>query len=163
MNHKAGNHTPAELASLLTRLKEKVNVSRRENLWNFLEDLESLAEQIRAELHLDESLLEQVKVRYRQEFSFLDRINPFNEERRQAHHRSVAPASEEVQLDRALLTRCCELLEWVRNASQPIEWRNCWHGGIAGVYNEHAGQAEWREAWHTGIAGVYHPDLQCVE
>ena len=163
MNPNAGNYSPDELSVLLFELVETVNNTRRENLAALLGEIERLTECIGTELHFDQSVLEQAKTRYRQEFSFLDRVNPFNKERQVAHERHVAPVSDEVKQDRKIMTRCCELLEWARNASQPIEWRTNWHGGIAGVYNEFTGQAEWRETWHTGIAGVYHPDLQQVE
>jgi intein/homing endonuclease len=163
MTPKTGNYSPDELAARLSGLQEKVKNIRRGDLVTLLAEIESLTECISAELHLDENVLAEAKTRYRKEFSFLDRVNPFNKERQQSHQKSVAPVSDEVMHDRRLLTRCCELLEWVRNASQPIEWRTNWHGGIAGAYNEFTGNVEWRETWHTGIAGVYHPDLRQVE
>lgn len=163
MNSDIGNYSPDELASLVNELHARVRSKRREDLAKVIDEIDHLSQSIAAELKLDEAILEQERARYREEFSFLDRINPFNAERQRAHKRDVEPAGDEVKQDRVLLTRCCELLEWVRNASQPIEWRTNWHGGIAGVYNEHTGQAEWRESWHTGIAGVYHPDRRCIE
>jgi hypothetical protein len=163
MNAKAGKYLPDDLASELNRLAAQVRTTRREQLGGLIVDLDRLAYTISSELQIDEAILEQEKTRFKQQFSFFDRINPFNTERREAQQRDVTPIQEEVKQDRVLLTRCCELLEWVRNASQPIEWRTNWHGGIAGVYNEHTGQTEWRESWHTGIAGVYHPDRQKIE
>lgn len=163
MASTAGNYSPDELAARLSKLHEQVRTTRRENLAALLVEIDRLAECIAAELALDENSLEEEKNRFRRDFSFLDRINPFNKERQEAHKRDVQPVDNEVKQDRFLLTRCCELLEWVRNASQPIEWRSNWHGGIAGVYNEYTGQVEWRESWHTGIAGVYHPDRRQVE
>lgn len=163
MSSKAGNFTPNELASQVQRFHAQVQTTRRENLATLIVEIEALAQIISKELKLDQALLDQEKSRYKEEFSFFDRINPFNTERQKNHKRNVKPLSDEVRQDRAILTRCCELLEWVRNASQPIEWRTNWHGGIAGVFNEHTGKVEWREAWHTGIVGVYHPDRQCIE
>ncbi len=163
MSSKAGDYTPAELASRVNKLHTQVQTTRRENLAGLIDEIDGLAQRISTELNLDQAVLDREKARYKEAFSFFDRINPFNTERQKAHKRNVTPASDEVKQDRALLTRCCELLEWVRNASQPIEWRTNWHGGISGAYNEHTGQVEWRESWHTGIAGVYHPDRQCVE
>ena len=159
----AGKHSPQELEALLLPLKDKVAGTRREHLAALLPEIEPLAEQLRVELELDEQALDHAKSRYRAEFSFLERINPFDDERRRSHAQEVAPVDQEVQADRALLSRCCELLEWVRNASQAVEWRTCWHGGVYGVYDESTGQAEWRQCWHGGIAGVYHPDLQQVQ
>jgi hypothetical protein len=163
MDANTGNHAPEELARELASLNEAIQTTRREDLASRIEGLEKLAECIRVELRLDEDALQQVKTRYRGDFNFFDRINPFNQERRQAHAQDVAPVDQEVTEDRKLLIRCCERLEWVRNAAQLVEWRTNWHGGIAGVYNEQTGFAEWRESWHTGVAGVYHPDRQCVE
>lgn len=163
MTAKTGDYFSDELSSMVNKLAQKVQNTRRENLSSVMDEIECLVQSIGAELKLDGGILEHEKARFKKEFSFFDRINPFNAERKQAHERSVKPVSDEVKQDRAFLTRCCELLAWVRNASQPIEWRTNWHGGIAGVYNEHTGQAEWREAWHTGIGGVYHPDRRCVE
>ena len=152
-----GNYSPDELSARLRVQVEKVKHTRRENLGALLADIESLTECIGSEMNFDKTVLEQAKTRYREEFSLLDRLNPFNTERQASHERHVAPVSDEVKQDRKIMTRCCELLEWVRNASQPIEWRTNWHGGIAGVYNEFTGQAEWRETWHTEIAGVLSP------
>lgn len=158
-----GNYSPEELTIRVNAVQEQVRGARREHLSGLLVDLEALAATIAAELSLDQTVLAQEKERYKREFSLLDRINPFHTERQQAHRQNVKPVDDEVRRDRDLLRRCCELLEWVRNASQPIEWRTNWHGGIAGVYNEYTGQTEWRESWHTGIAGVYHPDRRQVE
>ena len=163
MSSNAGNYSPDELASEIDRLQAKVNVARREDLAAYIPEIDQLAQTISDELQIDQAVLEREKARYSEEFNFLDRINPFNTERQQAYQQNVRPVSVEVMRDRVLLKRCCELLEWTRNGSQPIEWRTNWHGGIAGAYNEHTGQVEWRESWHTGIAGVYHPDRKCVE
>lgn len=163
MDSTAGDYSPTQLARLVNTMVTKVRETRRENLAPLNDELNQLSQQIAAELRLDAKVLHRERARFKAEFSFLDRINPFNFERKQAQASDVKPLNDEVKHDKALLTRCCELLEWVRNASEPIEWRTNWHGGIAGVYNEHTGQAEWREAWHTGIAGVYHPDRRCVE
>jgi hypothetical protein len=163
MNPKAGNYSPDELASLVNDLQARVRSTRREDLGELIDLAQNLAESITAELKIDKTVLEQERARYREEFNFLEHLNPFDKGRQHARKHNVDPIDEEVRRDRAQLTRCCELLEWVRNASQPIEWRTNWHGGIAGVYNEHTGQVEWREAWHTGIAGVYHPDRRCIE
>ncbi len=163
MTSTAGEYSPAQLARLVNELVSKVRETRRENMAPLVAELDQLSQLIAAELRLDEEILNQERARFKAEFSFLDRINPFNVERKEAHARDVKPLNDEVRQDKALMTRCCELLEWTRNASEPIEWRTNWHGGIAGVYNEHTGQADWREAWHTGIAGVYHPDRRCVE
>jgi hypothetical protein len=144
-------------------LKVRAEAARREHLSELLDEIEGLSEQMRDELQLDQQALDDAKSRYREEFSFLQRINPFNERRYARHRQEVAPVSTEVRRDEVLLRRCCELLEWVRSASRPVEWRTCWHGGIAGAYNEHTGKTEWREAWHTGVAGVYHPDRREIE
>lgn len=159
----AGEYSADELASLLNDLNAEVRGTRREDLAKFVSRFEELASIISFELKLDESVLKDEKARYKNEFSLLDRINPFNKERQSAHQRSVKPVRNEVREDKALLKKCCERLEWVRNASQPIEWRTNWNGGVAGAYNEQTGQVEWRESWHTGIAGVYHPDRGVIE
>ena len=159
----AGNYSPDELASLVKTLDAKIKGTRREHLSPLISEVDQLAQTITTELQIDQQVFAREKEKYKREFSFLDRINPFNAERKEAHQRDVKPVRDEVKRDKALLTRCCELLEWVRNASQPIEWRTNWHGGVYGVYNEDTGRVEWRESWHHGIAGVYHPDHKTIE
>lgn len=157
-----GNYSPEELAAQFREMEAKVKRSRREDLASLVPEMERLAESIRVEHKLDSEALEAEKSRIRQEFSLLQRLNPFDSQRREAQRQKLEPVRREVAVDKQLLVRCCERLEWVRNASKPIEWRTRWDGGVAGVYNEATGQVEWREAWHAGVAGVYHPDERRV-
>lgn len=157
-----GNISPDVLAERVNELDAKVGRTRREDLHLLIEEIEQFSRVIAEELRLDEAVLEREQEKFRKEFSIFDRVNPFATERKRSHEENVAPRRAEVREDRYLLTRCAQLLEWVRNASQPIEFRTHWHGGIFGVYNEHTGRTQWRECWHSGVAGVYHPDLREV-